>query len=888
MSNCAAPKWDCLRQPNEVKKQSRPSFQALALFRKHRLGLRFRSGDCMIIRWSRGGPPMLQESAFQRPGTEEVSSALPDAVSPSAVLDDPSILSPFTSSRARRWMAAASLDWVRSDPLQGRRFRVCLAQEVEHGRAFLFAPVLVAAGAATWFTSPVDPAPQAVFTLFLLFFLLCAVGQWRLGRIPAVSLAAVLILSGGMLAQWETWRADTLILDSPVTTTVTGMVYRREAVAGERWRYVLDVAGTAEPAIKRPPERVVLLVRSDHQPFSAGDQIVGRARLSPPSGPALPNLNDFAFSAFYDRIGAVGFFYGSPTRVASVDKTPRPAGWRQEVEGRIFALRTMIAERIRSIVPGDPGAFAAAIVTDERRAISKETTEALRVSGLAHIVAISGLNMALAAGIFFVGLRSLLGFFTGFAQAWPVKKIAAFGALLMATAYYLISGFAVSAERAYLMMSVMLIAVFFDRAAISLRNIAISALVILAVSPSEIMGPSFQMSFAATIALVAGYSLWSHRAANREPEPIALAAGRLSPVLTGWKFMMGIFVTSLIGGLSTAIYAMDHFQRLAGYGLAANLAVMPIISFIVMPAGLVGMLLMPFGLETLFLKLMGAGLEAVIYVAKYIAAWGGDVVVGRQHPWFLATTSAGFLLLALLKTRLRLIGLPVIAVGFLLSWHQQRQPGPDLLVSDDGSLVAVVGTAPATNRTRPPSFIFDQWQRVHELSNLTVPQFAADGDVEPPPTSDPRQMLNPQQLVSLREAMRSDLEATDRRSGSFLCRRKLWCVATTKEAVKVVTLEDARMTGLGCDLAQIVVAPRARFEECRSGALLITGKALRKTGALEIHLNGSADPAEWRANAAMVGKDRPWTRHRFYDWRSDQFDTSLPQALSALINGSGE
>src|SRR3546814_7436304 len=106
--------------------------------------------------------------------------------------------------------------------------------------------------------------------------------------------------------------------------------------------------------------------------------------------------------------------------------------------------------------------------------------------------------MALAAGIFFVGLRVCLGFFTGFAQAWPVKKIAAFGALLMATAYYLISGFAVSAERAYLMMAVMLIAVLFDRAAISLRNIALSALVILALSPSAVMGPSLQMSFAAT------------------------------------------------------------------------------------------------------------------------------------------------------------------------------------------------------------------------------------------------------------------------------------------------------------------------------------------------------------------------------------------------------
>jgi len=760
---------------------------------------------------------------------------------------------------------------------------------VEHGRTFLFSPVLVGAGALAWFTLPVDPAPHLILALFLSLFFLCAVGHWRLGRIPTLGLATLLILSGAMLAQLETWRADTLILDSPVTTTVTGVVHRREAVSEGRWRYFLNVSGTAEPALKRPPERVVLLVRSNHEPFNAGESITGRARMSPPSGPALPHLNDFAFSAFYDGIGAVGFFYGAPTRVVSMETVQSRSGrWSEKIEGRIFALRATIAERIRSIVPGDSGAFAAAIVTDERRAISKETTEALRVSGLAHIVAISGLNMALAAGIFFVGLRSILGFFTGFAQAWPIKKIAAFGALLMATAYYLISGFAVSAERAYLMMAVMLIAVFFDRAAISLRNIAISALVILAVSPSEVMGPSFQMSFAATVALVAGYSLWSQRVAVRDPEPTALAAGRLSPVLTGWKFMMGIFVTSLIGGFSTAIYSMDHFHRLAGYGLVANLAVMPVISFIVMPAGLIGMLLMPFGLEAPFLKLMGAGLAAVIDVAKYVAAWGGDVEVGRQHPWFLATTSLGFLLLALLKTRLRLLGLPVIALGFLLSWHAQRQPAPDLLVSDDGSLVALVGTVPATNRTRPPSFIFDQWQRVHALSDPIAPQILAAAEVDPLPTIDPRQALSPQQLADLREAMQRDLATANQTSGSFLCRPKLWCVATTKEAVKVVTVEDSRTTGLGCDLAKIVVTPRARFDECRSGSLLITGKALKKTGALEIHLKGSGHQAAWRAQAAMVDKNRPWTRHRFYDWRSDRLDTALPQALSALINGSGE
>ncbi|MGG2477764.1 ComEC/Rec2 family competence protein, partial [Rhizobium sp. BR5] len=182
----------------------------------------------------------------------------------------------------------------------------------------------------------------------------------------------------------------------------------------------------------------------------------------------------------------------------------------------LYGLRSAIAERIRTTIGGDAGAFAASIVTDERQAITAQTMEALRLSGLAHIVAISGLNMALASGIFFVGLRLAFSLFPASAQRWPVKKIAAFAALLMTLAYYLISGFAVSAERAWLMMSVMLIAVLFDQPSLSLRNVAISALVILIFSPSEIMGPSFQMSFAATIALVSAYAFWSRWRTDRE------------------------------------------------------------------------------------------------------------------------------------------------------------------------------------------------------------------------------------------------------------------------------------------------------------------------------------------------------------------------------------
>ncbi len=769
----------------------------------------------------------------------------------------------------------------------GACFRALLEEEVSHGHAFLFVPVLVGAGAASWFAFPSDPPAALIFGLWLALCLIGIVSYRRVGRVPTMALASILFLLGGVLAQVETWRAATVILDGPVTTNLMGKVQRREAAGEGRWRYFLEVVGTANPALKRPPERVVLLVRSKHEPFAAGEKIAGRARLSPPSGPALPRLNDFAFSTYFDRVGAVGFFYGAPARteISMEERLSARETWASRLESAIFALRGQIAERIRAVVPGDAGAFAAAIVTDERRAISKETTEALRVSGLAHIVAISGLNMALAAGIFFVGLRTCLGLLTGVAQAWPIKKIAAFGALLMATAYYLISGFAVSAERAYLMMSVMLVAVFFDRAAISLRNVAISAIIIIAVSPSEVMGPSFQMSFAATIALVAGYSAWSQWVSREEPEPAVLIKGRLAPMKAGWNFMAGIFVTSLIGGVSTAIYSMDHFHRLPGYGLAANLAVMPIISFLVMPAGLIGMLLMPFGLEAPFLKLMGGGLDAVIAVAKHVATWGGEVGVGRQHTWFLVVSSAGFLLLCLLRTRLRLIGLPLLAFAFFLSSQEQRKLPPDVLVSEDATLVVLLGSSPSSNRAKPASFIFDQWQRAHRLGVPLPPQISSAGEVPLPPT-DLRQEIDGPQMAVMREAMMRDLHLAGKRVGRFHCRKKLWCTAATEQGVNVVTIEDWRVTGLGCDLAHLVVAPRAHFHECRSGALLLSGDGLRKTGALEIRFRGSTGASGWKAEAATWGVRRPWTEHRLYDWRSDEFSPAIPAPVSHLINGS--
>lgn len=754
--------------------------------------------------------------------------------------------------------------------------RLSIAEEVRYGHLFHFVPVCLGIGAALWFTIPNSPSAPilgGVVSVLILSLFVSPAGTAR-----SVGIWTVLLLVAGMLlAEWETRRLSTIILDQPLVTNITGVVERREAGAEGEWRYTLRLTATVDPTIRRQPERVILLARSGHEPAKIGDQLTGRARLSPPSGPALPGLNDFAFQSYFQGIGAVGFFLGAP-QAGSVSAESE-ASLAARFDAALFSLRDSISNRIRSVLPGDPGAFAASIITGERRSMSEEATDALRTSGLAHITAISGLNMALAAGIFFVGLRAILSLVPAFAQRYPVKKIAAAGALLATTGYVLISGYQVSALRAYLMTAIMLGAVLFDRPAVSLRNLALAATAILVVQPSAVMGPSFQMSFAATAALIAGYAGWRSRPRAILPParsvPMRVAAG-------GAKFVGGTLATSLIGGLATAVFAITHFHRLSTHSLEANLAAMPLISLVVMPAGFVAMLLMPFGLDAPFFWVMGQGLELVLQVAHTVSGWGGGYVFPRLPDIFLLGVSIGMLLLTLLRTRLRHLGTILILSTVAVTWGSARSESGQLLISEDARLVALLGSdggveSLAINRTRPPGFIFDQWQPVLGIETATPP---AISKLEVLPEAPERGSAD-----GLTEDQRREAEIILKRlideaeTGRFHCIREA-CALKLKAGASLVWLERADLAGSACDLANFVIlAARTRLTTCRSGAVLISETSLRASGALEIF--GLSDTTgALSIRSAFTGPPRPWTRHRLYDWRTgrtaEAHDRSYP------------
>jgi hypothetical protein len=374
------------------------------------------------------------------------------------------------------------------------------------------------------------------------------------------------------------------------------------------------------------------------------------------------------------------------------------------------------------------------------------------------------------------------------------------------------------------------------------------------------------MSFAATLALVSGYSLWQRRP-SREGGLLRLRI--FSPLAAVFRFFGGIASTSFIGGLSTAIFSIEHFHRLATYGLVANLAAMPVVSFVVMPVGMLAVLLMPFGLDYYPWQVTGMGLDAVIAIAKTVAAWGGNIPFARLPVWLFPTIVAGFLLMTLLRTKLRHTGALLVAASVAVVALTPRNPKTEVLISEDGELVALLRNGKLEpNRERPPDFIFGQWQQGLALSDQQPPKMLPPDDTTPTrkdKTGPPLRLDFNQQKI-LREAMASALDTVP--EDGFACHGKDWCAAILDNGRILLTIDNAAYLGPACDIADFVVIPvRLRLNICRSGAQLFTGATLRRSGSIEMDL-ASEKP---EITTAFQGVQRAWSRHRAYDWRSNTF-----------------
>jgi competence protein ComEC len=297
-------------------------------------------------------------------------------------------------------------------------------------------------------------------------------------------------------------------------------------------RFVLRVERLDGTRVVEKPQRVRLSVRRGMTP-PAGAFVEVKAQLDPPLQPLRPGSYDFARDLYFQRIGASGFVHGA----IKIVTPPAAASVRLRANAFIQGLRDAIDLRIRSVLSGDVGSIASALITGKRDAISPNVYDAMFVSGIGHVLSISGYHMAVVAGVVFFVLRALLALIPGLADRAPIKKWSAFAALVVTAFYLVLSGAEVATQRSFIMIAIVLVGVMLDRPILTLRTVTIAALLVLLFAPEAVAHPSFQMSFAATLALIAGYERgipWARAGADtslggRRPRHCALCGLSLPP-----------------------------------------------------------------------------------------------------------------------------------------------------------------------------------------------------------------------------------------------------------------------------------------------------------------------------------------------------------------------
>ncbi|MEO3430072.1 ComEC/Rec2 family competence protein [Pelagibius sp. CAU 1746] len=568
----------------------------------------------------------------------------------------------------------------------------------ERGRWPLWVPVLLGAGIGAYFWSPSEPpawlGPAAVLT-----FLLTA---WSLRRAPGLTLALLALLAvaaGFALAQLRTQLVAAPVLErawGPAELTAEVLASEPRTRGFRLHLRPLAMQGLAEDAL---PARLRVTVAGMAAAPLPGSRLRLRASLRPPSPPALPGAFDFARQAWFQRLGGIGFAYGKADILAPPQSSGASAAWARWWAG----LRQTVAERIAARIDGQAGAVAVALITGQRGGISEAVRADMRAAGLAHLLAISGLHMGLAAGCLFFFLRAGLALVPGLALHQPIKKWAAVAAVAGAFVYLNLVGTSIPAQRAFLMVAVVLLAVLLDRRALSLRLVAWAAAVILVTAPESLMSASFQMSFAAVTALIAAYEAWEGRRSRRR-------AAR-GPGVKLIAYFAGVAATSVIAILATGPFAAFHFQRLALYGLLANLVAVPLTAFWIMPWAVLALLLMPFGGEALGLVPMSWGIQLLLGLAGTVAAWpAASLQVPPMPDWGLGLAVLGGLWLCLWQRPWRCLGLALVLAGALspLSFEP-----PSLLVSGDGRQAGLrdpEGTLWVA-WPRGSRFVLDSWAR---------------------------------------------------------------------------------------------------------------------------------------------------------------------------------
>lgn len=567
-------------------------------------------------------------------------------------------------------------------------------------------------GIGVYFWLKLEPERWLVYTLLAVGLTVLATFRPQNLSYKVILTSFALTIIGYSYAAYSTAKVAAPVLQrhfyyGPIEGTIIGL----DRSASNAARIMLDDVYLPGIAPSQTPAKIRVSLQGliPENTIAPGARVTLTGSLSPPGAPVEPGGFDFRRMAYFIQLGAVGY-----TRNPVI---PAAGGSDDGFQAWIFRIRMLISERIQSEIPGQNGAFASAILTGDRSGIDPDILADLRAANLAHLLAISGLHMGLLSGFVFGMLRYGLALVPRVALRVQPKKLAAGAALCAGFAYLLLSGANVATQRAFIMTAVVLIAVLLDRPAFTLRAVALAAVIVLVIKPYSLLEAGFQMSFAATTALIGVYE-WLRGKAFWQ----AMNYGRWRWV----KPVIAVAMTSAVAGVATAPISAFHFNQISQYGLAANVLAVPAMGLLVMPSAVIAALLTPLGFDDLFFRIMGEGIGYILRISAFFTNLeGSTVAIKSAAPPVLALIGVGGLFLALWRGRGSGVGFVLLAIAAVLWVKTDR---PTVFISEDGKLFgAMIEQARVLSKERGNGYTARIWLE-NDGDRITQPQaFARSG-----------------------------------------------------------------------------------------------------------------------------------------------------------------
>ena len=673
--------------------------------------------------------------------------------------------------------------------------------EQQRHRLLLWAPVFFGVGIAVYFGGATEPSSVKSVAI-AMFALVCSTLIRPRQLIRSVLLGMAMLSSlGYSYAAYRTAATEAPVLSRHYYGPIYGRVIGLDRSASNAPRALLDQVYIPGILPVDTPRRVRMSLQGyiHDSALVAGGRVAMTGSLSPPSPPVEPDGFDFRRMAWFMTLGAVGY-----TRNPVIPSEPNMA---PDFRVWLFSLRMEISKIIKSKIVGQNGSFASAIITGDRSEIDPAILDDLRASNLAHLLAISGLHMGLLSGFVFALLRYGLALIPFLALRVRPKKLAAGLAILAGAVYLMLSGASVATQRAFIMTAVVLFAVILDRPAFTLRAVALAAFIVLIIKPYSLLEAGFQMSFAATTALIAAYEWF-----NRLEIWHKLSSSR-------WSFTkpaIALLFTSAVAGIATAPISAFHFNQISQYGLAANMFAVPVMGMVVMPSAVLAALLTPVGLDWIAFSVMGKGIGYILAVSDYFANLEGAITtIKSAPPMMLGGIIFGGLILLLWQGRGRLVGVLVLLTTFLL-WS--NTPRPLVFISDEGRMFGVMTSqGRVVNKPRGSGYAVRIW-----LEN--------DGDQTAQAEAFERDGVRGDETLAL-------IDITDD-----------WQVA-------IYSGEDMEIAKANCLEYTILVLPK--LTKITGDCIIVDKNYLRNSGAIAVDI---VERAPVFRHSRDVARHRPWGR----------------------------